>query len=322
MYFDLHCDSIIKNIGRTKENLYNNNYSSVTIKQMEEVKLKGQVFAIYLYNEDYYDYPGFKLKDKEYIDKCISYLHRMEELYGNSIRICQNNQDYQLARKQNKTGIFLSIEDGRFIKNVEDINRLKDAGISLITLLWNDENRLGYPNSKDPRIMEKGLKDLGKEVIERMDELSMIIDVSHLSDGGFWDIARLSKKPLVASHSNSRTLVHHPRNLTDDMIKAIGESGGIIGANICPAFLNETPLKWESEKIDYLKHLRYIMNLGGENIIAIGSDFDGILGDLEISNIVEMNEFLEKLENEGFSHKQIEKISYKNAERLLKESLS
>ncbi len=247
---------------------------------------------------------------------------KMEKKYRDSILVSKGYKDYQKALSAGKTAIFISVEDGRVIKKMEDLFLLKDLGVSLVTLLWNHENSIGYPNSRIPSIMNKGLKPFGKEVVAAMDELSMIIDVSHLSDGGFWDVLDISKKPLVASHSNSRSLVNHPRNLTDDMIQAIGEQGGIIGANICPAFLSSIPKDWHSRKSDYLEHIKHIINVGGEDVISIGSDFDGILGDLEISNVIEMNEFLLELKKSGFTEDQIEKMSYRNAERVLKESLA
>lgn len=322
MYFDFHCDTIIKNVGKTEKDLYENSYSAVTLKQIMDVRMKGQYFAIYLYDEDYYDYPGFKVSDVEYIDICVKYLREMESKYPAIIGIAESYQDYDRIKREEKSAILLSVEDGRVIKKIEDLEKLKKMGISLITLLWNHENELGYPNSNNPEIMNKGLKPLGREVIERMDDLSMIIDVSHMSDGGFWDVVKLSKKPIVATHSNSRTLVSHPRNLTDAMIKAIGESGGVIGANICSAFISSVPNDWHSRKIDFLRHIKYIMDKGGEDIIAIGSDFDGIMGDLEISNVMEMNLFLNDLQKEGLTVNQIDKICYKNAERVLKASLS
>lgn len=322
MYFDFHCDTIIKNIGKTQKDLYDNSYSAVTIKQMQDVHMKGQYFAIYLYDEDYYDYPGFKLSDMEYIDSCVNYMKEMEGKYIHSIEIVENYREYDKVIKDGKTAILLSVEEGRVIKKIEDLEKLKNLGISLITLLWNRENELGFPNSKNPDIMNKGLKPLGREIVERMDNLSMIIDVSHMSDGGFWDVVKISKKPIVASHSNSRALVSHPRNLTDEMIKAIGKSCGVIGANICPAFISPIPEDWNSRRSDFLRHIKYLMDKGGEDIVAIGSDFDGILGNLDISNVTEMSCFLSGLQKEGITEKQIDKICYKNAERILKASLS
>src|SRR5699024_7042079 len=108
------------------------------------------------------------------------------------------------------------------------LHEFYDAGVRLITLTWNYENAAGYPNSRDSSVMRKGLKPFGKVLIEEMNDLGMIIDVSHLSDGGFWDVARRSKKPFIASHSNARAVTSHPRNLTDEMIRAIAEKGGVI----------------------------------------------------------------------------------------------
>ena len=118
------------------------------------------------------------------------------------------------------------------------LHTLYQEGVRLVTLLWNEENCIGSPNSKDRKIMQKGLKPFGFEVVEQMNSLGMLIDVSHLSDGGFWDVLSTSSKPIVASHSNARALCEHPRNLSDDMIRALAEKGGVIGLNFYPYFVN------------------------------------------------------------------------------------
>ena len=114
-----------------------------------------------------------------------------------------------------------------------------EKGTRLMTLTWNYENCLGYPNSRDASVMGRGLKKFGLETIEQMNGLGMLVDVSHLSDGGFWDCIRHSSAPVVASHSNVRALCDCPRNLTDEMLKALGEKGGAAGLNFYPAFLRK-----------------------------------------------------------------------------------
>ena len=133
----------------------------------------------------------------------------------------------------------------------------------------------------------KGLKEKGFEFIAEMERLGMVIDVSHLSDAGFWDIYNNTTKPFVASHSNARAMNPHVRNLTDDMIRAFGERGCITGLNYCGAFLNDrgdVGNDAESRIEDMVRHVKYITNLGGIDVMALGSDFDGIGGRLDLAD--------------------------------------
>ena len=148
----------------------------------------------------------------------------------------------------------------------------------------------------------------------------MIIDVSHLSDAGFWQIADCTKKPFVASHSNARALCGHARNLTDDMIKTIAERGGVIGLNYYGCFLNEKNDS-TSTVARIAEHARYIMNVGGVECLGLGSDFDGIVGSLEIADCAQMYKLFDALEAAGFSQDVVEKIAYQNVLRVYKEIL-
>ena len=134
----------------------------------------------------------------------------------------------------------------------------------------------------------------------------MIVDVSHLSDGGFYDVAGLLKGPFVASHSNSRSLCPHPRNLTDDMLRILGEHGGLAGLNFCPRFLR--PDQNASEIDDMVRHIRHMVNEAGLEAVGLGSDLDGISGDLEISNIRQIPLLERALKKSGFPESAIEKV--------------
>lgn len=151
-----------------------------------------------------------------------------------------------------------------------------------------------------------------------MNKLGIVIDVSHLSDGGFLDVLRYSKKPFVASHSNSRFVTNHSRNLTDDMIKAISNKGGILGINFCSSFLGTSKI---AKINDMIKHIKHIKHVGGVECISLGSDFDGIENEVEIKNIGEIQKLYDALKINGFTYNEIEKIFYKNAERIIKDIL-
>lgn len=185
-------------------------------------------------------------------------------------------------------------------------------------MTWNYENCIGYPNSLDNDVMRKGLKHFGFEVVERMNELGMIIDVSHLSDGGFFDVIKHTRRPVIASHSNAREITRVPRNMTDEMMHILADKGGIMGLNFHPYFLGKDNVS----KIEHMiKHIKHIKNKAGIDTVALGSDFDGIEGKLEISNIGEIKKLIIELENSGFNQDEIEKICYVNAQRIIVECL-
>ena len=212
----------------------------------------------------------------------------------------------------------LTLEEGGVLNgNMGHLEELYQQGIRLITLTWNYENCIGFPNSRDEQVMKKGLKPFGIEVLKRMNELGIIIDVSHISDGGFWDVMKYSKKPVVASHSNARAICNHPRNLTDDMIKALGEKGGAAGVNFYPYFLNEQGVATVE---DIANHITHMYQVGGEDVVAIGTDFDGFdEGELNLTNISEIGLVYDALVKRGFTERQLEKFWNKNVLRVFEE---
>lgn len=185
----------------------------------------------------------------------------------------------------------------------------------VVTLLWNEENCIGYPNSKDVTLMQKGLKPFGIECIRKMNELGMLIDVSHMSDGGFWDVVRYSSKPFVASHSNARAICAHPRNLSDKMLKAIGESGSVAGMNLYPYFVNKEGV---STYEALARHVLHMVDKAGIEGVAIGTDLDGFdEGETPIMKIGDMTEFYRYLQKKGMRESDLRKIWYENALRVL-----
>ena len=190
-----------------------------------------------------------------------------------------------------------------------------------MSLTWNYENSVAYPTSEDPEIMKKGLKPFGLEAIARMNELGMIIDVSHLNDAGIFDVLKHSKKPIVASHSNARGLCNHRRNLTDEMLKLLGENGGLTGLNYCAPFMSEEAAKNNMTTCDdIVRHALYIKNKAGIDAVAFGSDFDGIGNELDFGDYSGMPKVIAALEKH-FTADEIEKICWKNAYRVIGESM-
>lgn len=320
-YIDFHCDTLMK-IGNeeNRQSLYSNDRTSVDFNRLKKSGAMAQFFAIFLIDEERIN-KHFGSDDK-YINKLAKILKDEVAKNDNIISMAYSAEDLLKNHGSGKVSAFLTIEDGRSVDGkLEKLDEYYNLGVRLITLTWNYENCFGYPNSKDPEIMNKGLKAFGKDAIEYMNHLGMIIDVSHLSDGGFYDVAKISKKPFIASHSNSRTLSPHQRNMTDEMIKILAEKGGVMGLNFAPQFLNED-ISIRDSKIELMvKHLNYIKNIGGEDVIALGSDFDGIGGNLELDSSDKMYLLFDALRVDGWSERLIEKLAYKNALRFIKDTL-
>ena len=312
---DLHCDTIWRMFeSETDTNLTKNNFH-IDIDKLLRANSFAQFFALFIDREDVIK------KGKRHYEYCSEMLDRFyTEIENNNdkIRFAGNYEEYIKNRNNNKVSAFLTIEGGDALEGkLYNLRNFYRMGVRLITLTWNYENEIGYPNC-NKESMEKGLTDFGKQVVKEMNRLGIIVDVSHLSDAGFYDVASLSEKPFVASHSNARFIQNHFRNLTDDMIKVLSNKGGIMGINFCTSFLSN---KDTSLIEDIIRHIKHIKNVGGIDVISIGSDFDGIGGNLEISNIGEMEKLFSALSKEGFTDDEIEKIGYKNAERVIKECL-
>ena len=190
-------------------------------------------------------------------------------------------------------------------------------------MTWNFKNSIGYPNKinlqtgKTEPDNENGLTEFGKKVINIMEEKGIIVDVSHLSDKGFWDVLNNTTKPFIATHSNSRSICNHTRNLTDEMIIALNKRGGVMGMNFCTAFINSDAQITTVE--DIIKHIDYIKKIASIDVIALGTDFDGIGRTTEIDNASQMGMLIDALKMHGYTDLEINKITHLNFLRVFSE---
>lgn len=317
---DFHCDTLmecVKGVPLAKNSLH------IDLEKLKKGGAMAQFFAIFIPTGECAAECGVTLPPYEYFQQ--TYAAYCRELEQNSAEIapalCYG--DILKNREAGKLSAILTIEDGGAVLDGQ-LERLEEAwekGVRLITLTWSYENCVGYPASAAlPELMDKGLKPFGMEVLHRMEELGMIVDVSHLSDGGFWDVVKLAGKPFVASHSCCRTFSKHPRALTDDMLRAIGDKGGLVGVNFCDAFLVEggvDPVQPE----DVVRHLRHMANVAGMDTPAFGSDFDGITSHLAFENYAGMPRILAEMERQGFTPAEIDKICHGNALRVIRDTM-
>lgn len=231
----------------------------------------------------------------------------------------------RLAREPGRIGAMLTVEEGGVCKDsigvLRDLYRL---GVRMMTLTWNYPNGLAQPNVMPgyhedtwprPANTTGGVTETGLAFLAEMERLRMLVDVSHLSDAGFWDVVRHTRRPFVASHSNARALCPHVRNLTDDMLRAMAERGGLVGLNYCGAFLNPTADRRHtpSRVADMVRHVQHMIQVGGEDLVALGSDFDGIGGELELSGADQMPRLAQALLDAGLHERMVEKIFWRNA---------
>lgn len=169
--------------------------------------------------------------------------------------------------------------------------------------------------------MAEGLTQFGRDAVVHMQNIGMLVDVSHLSDGGFWEVVNLSKRPFVATHSNCRALCPHPRNITDEMIRALADRGGVMGLNFGPEFLSSDSMDITSTVKKIVAMAQHEKAVGGIDVIGIGSDFDGIGGTLEISGYEKMDLLTDGLSSGGFTDDEIDQILSGNVLRVMKEAI-
>ncbi|MBQ7860102.1 MAG: dipeptidase [Faecalibacterium sp.] len=263
----------------------------------------------------------------------IDIFHRLLAQYADRVAPVYTAADIDKNAADGKISLMLTVEEAGCCKgSIGVLRQLYQLGVRMMSLTWNHENEIAYPNVVPgsggliwPCLpnTETGLKPCGEEFVAEMERLHMMVDVSHLSDKGFWDVVRCSTRPFVASHSNCRALAPHCRNLTDEMIKVMAQRGCLVGLNYCAGFLDNQPdpEQCKSRVSMVAAHAAYFKKLGGIEMIALGSDFDGIDGDLEMKSVADLPLLEQALRAHGFHESEIEAIFHKNAIRFFQQNL-
>lgn len=317
---DMHCDTIgglwmAEKKGQPKSLRANDMHLDLMKMQKGDYLL--QNFALFVFLNDQEDPLETVL---EMVDVYDRHLKANEDILAPVY--CFDDIGKNAA--EGKISSMLTVEEGAVLKGNPYVLRvLYKLGVRMLTLTWNFENEIGYPNTivkredYDPT-KRYGLKEQGIEIVREMNRLGMIVDVSHLGDDGFRDVVKYSDKPFVASHSNARSLCGHTRNLTDEMIKALADHGGVTGINFCGDFLNENG---QSRVEDMVRHIRHIVDVGGIHCVGLGTDYDGIGGELELKDGSYMQLLARELERQGFKTSEIEAIFHRNVLDLYREVL-
>lgn len=323
-YIDMHCDTLGIGMAQHKETITSLEGSMLDIERLIKAGAGAQFFAMFVPQRDV---PGWYGLDKMPEHEVL--LEGMREIFiktlkenENRMAFAQSYEEMQENLQDGKISAFLTMENGYAVRGkMENLKKFHDMGVGLMTLTWNDPNCFGQNHSSDRNLMQMGLTDFGKEAISYMNKLGMLIDVSHLSDGGFYDVAELTKKPFVASHSNCRALSPSTRNLTDDMIRILAEKGGAAGINFEPTFLNMDQNDHYSRISRMCDHVEHFIKIGGVECVGIGSDFDGIDGEFELTDCTRMEMLFDELHRRKLSDDVIEKIAFGNVTRVIRESM-
>lgn len=300
-FFDLHCDTLTKALDENKE-LYENDLH-ISLKRAAKYGYYIQCFAVWIPDE-LRGAAAMELFNRAY-RKLIFEQKKHEDVFS----ICRDVNDIENPIKsENKIGAILTVEGGAVLGGrLENVNYLREKGVRIMTLTWNGTceigDGVGVTNAR-------GLSEFGKKAVKEMEKCGIIVDVSHASEKMFYDVCEISGKPFIATHSNSKKVCNHRRNLTDEQFKIISERGGIVGINFCKEFLSD---KKSLGFDDIIKHAEHFLELGGENTIAFGSDFDGCDVSGEIAGIEYTENLYEYFLKKNYNQNVVDKIFFGNA---------
>lgn len=295
--FDLHCDTLYK-ANDENGSIVDNDFH-FSLKKAKKYESYTQVMAVWIPDE-YRGEAAFNL-----VDSCYNLLEKQLKEQSTFKKIDN------FLNTESKYNIVLSVEGGAALcGKIENIKKFRDMGVRFLTLTWNGSNEIG-----DGILCENpiGLTAFGKQAISELEKNNIIIDVSHASDPLFWDVAELAQKPFVATHSNSRTICGNNRNLTDAQFKYICKIGGIVGLNFYKYFITDDGYGGFD---DLINHLEYFLSLGGENTVALGSDFDGAEIPDYIKGVESMSDFYNYLLSKNYSEELVKRIFYYNVKNF------
>ena len=239
-----------------------------------------------------------------------------------TLKICTSTDEIKTSLDNGIIAAVMHMEGAEAID--EDLHALDvfyQAGLRSLGPVWSRPTIFGhgvpfrYPSTGDTG---EGLTDAGKRLVKRCDELGIMLDVSHLNEKGFWDIAAISSNPIVATHSNVHAICPHARNLTDDQLKAIKESGGMVGLNFAVAFTRaDGAMDENTELAALLPHLDYLIEHLGEDHVGLGSDFDGAHIPHEIKDISDLGNLRQVMRDHGYNDHLMNKLCHENWIRVL-----
>lgn len=293
--FDAHCDTIVAG------NCLRRNENQLDFERLRAYSPAAQVFAICT----------------EFIEKADKgaefYLNKLKsEIKKNSdiVRLCLNSADLDKAISDNKIAAFISVEGAEQISSLE---AAYEAGVRIVHPTWNYDNDICGAAMGN----RAGLSEHGKEFVHTAQNLGILLDLSHISEQGFWDVIEIAEKPVIAGHSNSKTLSDHPRNLTDEQFIALINCAGGAGINLYPEFLG---LERNIDAV--ISHIEHFLSLGGEKSVFLGCDFDGIgITPDGINGVEDLEKLYNELLKRNFTEALVRDIFFNNLRDIIRRTL-
>lgn len=298
---DLHCDTVGK-IIKGADIRKDNKETQIDIPKLKKGGVSLQVFASFVS-------PRFAPHH------CA---RRALVLLETTLTLIEKNREFLLIKhsdeikklRKEKIGILLAIEGGDAIEgSLELLRAFYRLGVRILTLTWNKSNLIGDA-ALDSTKPHNGLSNFGKQVVKEMNKLKMIIDISHASEKTFWDVYENTELPFIASHTGVYAIRKHKRNLKDEQIKAISERGGLIGIFFLPDYISKVSPVRVKNVVDHIDHIKEI---GGIDIIALGSDFDGMSKRTKgLEHTGKLTSLTEMLLKRGYTEGDVKKILGQN----------
>lgn len=314
--FDLHCDTLYECYETNK--CLTKNDLAIDREKTSRYRQYIQAFALFCGAREI-GYPQVTngrrcLLDLPAEQRLDAMLHTAQKTFSENaewIVLCRTHSDLDEAMEQGKAAALLTIEGADLLCYPESVQKAYDAGVRIVTITWNYDNAYGTPAKIS---QTQGLKPAGKALIRQLNQYKIVPDVSHLSEAGFWDVAETSVHPFIASHSNSRKICDHFRNLTDEQFATILQADGLVGVNLYSDFVKKggtcTP-------DDVVRHIEHFCECGGEKHIALGADMDGCDTLPEgIHTVADMPLLAEALLQKNYKEETVNDIFYENAFRF------
>ncbi|MEA3355842.1 MAG: dipeptidase [Candidatus Bipolaricaulota bacterium] len=326
-FFDTHCDTVMKVMDGSLDFLTGEGVGHVSLPGMLSVGSCAQVFACFVNSKNF---PG---KERDQAEAVIAAINRMIIGTQGKMQLALDSSDIHNACAGGRIAALICLEGANPLDgDPEALRHFYRLGVRNLIIAWQDNPFSGSAFGTNTPLTKQG-----KGLVELAEELHVMIDVSHLSDRAFDDVFRITSRPFIASHSNCRHICPHRRNLTDDMIHRLADRGGVMGINLAPLFLDpvlykdwsgrtrkqgstvsipRTSLQWVVE------HIRHAMNIGGEDCVGLGGDLDGISSTPDgIEGIDDYPLIPERLFDAGLTTPQVEKVCWRNFERVFCEVL-
>lgn len=336
--FDGHNDVLYNLLKNNKNNpvsafIKGRKSGHIDLPRLKEANFAGGFFAIYVPSNEDKSFRYKQMQQAEYelplpkkltqnfalqtVLKTMSLLLKIENDSKGALKICYNSKDVATCDVHNRIAVIAHMEGAEAIdKDFDVLEVLYKSGLRSIGPVWSRPTQFAhgvpfaFPRTPD---IGPGLTDLGKELVKICNQKKILIDLSHMNEAGFWDVARLSDAPLVATHSNAHALCQHSRNLTDKQLSAIKSSGGMVGVNFAPAFLRNDGQMVVDTNIDWiLRHLEHLVNHLGIDGVGFGSDFDGVTLPKDMDGVLGLNIIRSMLLDSDYDKESLNKICYEN----------